>query len=179
MKKIVIHLFGASGSGTTTIGDYISETYGFFHMDTDKYFWECTNPPFTKKRLEEERLSLMVSDIEKHDKVIITGSLCGWGDSLIPYFSCAAEIIVPPDIRYKRIQIRELQLFGSRIMKGGDMYKQHKDFMSWAMNFEKFGIEHRSRVQHDAWKKLLQCPVISIDGTDSVQNITNNLFKCI
>lgn len=37
MKKI-IHLFGASGSGTSTLGKYIREKLGYFFMDTDDYF---------------------------------------------------------------------------------------------------------------------------------------------
>ncbi len=50
MEKKVIHLYGASGSGTSTIGRYISETSGYYFMDTDDYFWEPTNPPYTTKR---------------------------------------------------------------------------------------------------------------------------------
>lgn len=34
----VIHIFGASGSGTTTLGDAIDETLGYKHLDVDDYF---------------------------------------------------------------------------------------------------------------------------------------------
>ena len=36
--KNVIHIFGASGSGTTTLGKKISEELGYSFMDTDDYF---------------------------------------------------------------------------------------------------------------------------------------------
>lgn len=34
----VIHIFGASGSGTTTLGKRIADELGFKLMDTDDYF---------------------------------------------------------------------------------------------------------------------------------------------
>lgn len=51
MGKQVIHIYGASGSGTSTIGKYISNKLGFYFMDTDDYFWQATNPPYTIKEI--------------------------------------------------------------------------------------------------------------------------------
>ena len=36
--KNVIHIYGAAGSGTTTLGRKISEELGYKFMDTDDYF---------------------------------------------------------------------------------------------------------------------------------------------
>ena len=62
--KNVIHIFGASGSGTTTLGKKISEELGYKLMDTDDYFWMPTQPKFTLKRPCEERIELMIRDIK-------------------------------------------------------------------------------------------------------------------
>ena len=43
----IIHIFGASGSGTTTLGRAIHETFRHAHLDTDNYFWISTDPPYT------------------------------------------------------------------------------------------------------------------------------------
>ena len=43
MMKNVIHIFGASGSGTTTLGKKICEELGYTQMDTDDYFWMPTS----------------------------------------------------------------------------------------------------------------------------------------
>ena len=75
IMKQVIHIYGASGSGTSTLGRYISEKSGYFFMDTDDYFWEPTNPPYTVKRSPSIRLQFMKEDIERHDNVVISGSL--------------------------------------------------------------------------------------------------------
>ena len=45
--KNVIHIFGAFGSGTTTLGKKICEELGYTLMDTDDYFWMPTDPKFT------------------------------------------------------------------------------------------------------------------------------------
>lgn len=72
--KQVIHIFGASGAGTSTLGKKICEELGFFFMDTDDYFWEPTDPKYTVKRSFEERLRLMKEDIEKHDQIVMDGA---------------------------------------------------------------------------------------------------------
>lgn len=38
MKKH-IHIFGASGSGTTTISQKVCGHTGYSHFDSDSYFW--------------------------------------------------------------------------------------------------------------------------------------------
>ena len=45
----VIHIYGASGSGTSTLGRKISEELGYKFMDTDDYFWLPTDPKYTTK----------------------------------------------------------------------------------------------------------------------------------
>ena len=64
--KNVIHIYGASGSGTSTLGRKISEELGYKFMDTDDYFWLPTNPRYTTKRNREERLALMKKDIAEN-----------------------------------------------------------------------------------------------------------------
>ncbi len=68
MNKQVIHIFGASGSGTTTLGRYLSEELGCFHMDTDDYYWEPTDPPYTTKQLPAQRVELLRRDIALQEK---------------------------------------------------------------------------------------------------------------
>ena len=56
--KNVIHIYGAAGSGTTTLGKKISDELGYTLMDTDDYFWMPTEPKITLKRPREERIEL-------------------------------------------------------------------------------------------------------------------------
>ena len=162
--KQVIHIYGASGSGTSTLGKYICEKSGYFFMDTDDYFWEPTNPPYTVKRCLFSRIKLMREDIERHDNVVISGSLVDWGDELIPLFTLAIRVETDTDIRLQRLNRREREKFGSRIDFGGDMYENHLEFIKWAASYDHGGMDMRSKAKHDDWQKKLICPLLFVDG---------------
>ena len=165
----VIHIFGPSGSGTTTLGQKICQELGYTLMDTDDYFWLPTDPKFTAKRPIPERLSLMEAHIRQYRNVVISGSLTDWGDVLIPRFTLAIRIEMDPALRLERIRKREQRNFGSRIEPGGDMYETHQAFLAWAKSYDTGGPEIRSRVKHDQWQQLLTCPVLPLDGADTLE----------
>lgn len=115
--KNVIHIYGASGSGTSTLGRKISEELGYKFMDADDYFWLTTNPRYTTKRSKEERLALMKKDISDNDNVVISGSLVDWGDELIPLFTLAIRLVTDTEIRTTRLKEREKQKNFKKVQK--------------------------------------------------------------
>uniref|UniRef100_UPI00405695BB AAA family ATPase n=1 Tax=Acetatifactor sp. TaxID=1872090 RepID=UPI00405695BB len=168
MAKNVIHIYGASGSGTSTLGRKICEELGYTFMDTDDYFWMPTNPPYTIKREVTERLILMKEDIQKADNVVISGSLVDWGDELISYFTLVIRLHTDTEIRIERLRKREYENFGSRIEPGGDMYTNHLEFLDWAASYDTAGLDSRSKAKHDEWEKLLLCEQILLNGADDL-----------
>ena len=176
--KNIIHIFGASGSGTTTLGRKICEELGYQLMDTDDYFWMPTEPKFTIKRPREERIELMTRDIHNAENVVISGSLVDWGDVLIPHFTLAIRIEIEPSMRIERLEKREKERFGSRIEPSGDMYLQHLEFIDWAKKYDTGGLNMRSKAKHDEWQKLLPCEILCLDGADTLsENFAK--VKCI
>ncbi len=174
--KNVIHIYGASGSGTSTLGRKISEELGYKFMDTDDYFWLPTNPQYTTKRRKEERIVLMKKDISEADNVVISGSLNDWGDELIPLFTLAIRLVTDTEIRIERLKNRQKQKFGDRIMPGGDMYENHMEFLEWARKYDTGSVNMRSKAQHDEWQKLLLCKQIVLNGADDLEE---NLGKVL
>ena len=138
-------------------------------MDTDKYFWESTNPPYTTKRNISDRITLMRNDIAKYDKIVISGSLVDWGDELIPLFTLAIRVETDTLIRIDRLKKREREHFGNRIDIGGDMYENHRKFIDWAASYDDGGLDMRSKAKHDAWQKQLHCQLILVDGSLPVE----------
>ena len=167
--KNVIHIYGASGSGTSTLGKKISEELGYKFMDTDDYFWLPTNPKYITKRSKEERLALMKKDITENDNVVISGSLVDWGDELIPLFTLVIRLVTDTQIRIERLKTREKQKFGDRIMPEGDMYTNHMEFLEWARKYDTGSVDMRSKAKHDEWQKLLLCKQIVLDGADDLE----------
>src|SRR4051812_33231927 len=102
-----IHILGASGSGTTTLGRALAKRLQYPHFDTDNYFWLPTDLPFTHQRERTERQRLLMDDITAQDSWVLSGSLCGWGDVAITLFELVVFLSIPPDIRMARLHQRE------------------------------------------------------------------------
>ena len=158
----VIHIYGASGSGTSTLGRKISEELGYKFMDTDDYFWVPANPQYTTKRKREERLALMKEDIIENENVVISGSLVDWGDELIPMFTLVVRLVTDTETRIERLKNREKQRFGKRIMPGGDMYTHHMEFIQWAQEYDTgsgrnyYSVNRLFWMEERTWKKTLK-----------------------
>lgn len=164
----IIHIYGASGSGTSTLGRKICDELGYKFMDTDDYFWLPTNPKYITKRDKKECIELMMNDIENNDNVVISGSLVDWGDELISLFTLVIRLETETDIRIERLRKREKEAFGNRIEKDGDMYQNHLDFINWAREYDTGGLDMRSRTKHDAWQEKLQCKQVLLNGAENL-----------
>lgn len=166
----VIYLYGPSGGGITTLGRALAAELGWRHMDTDDYFWEPTDPPYTVKRPIEKRLELMAAELDgAAGGTVISGALDGWGDPLIPRFTLAVRLEVDPALRLERLRARELAAFGERILPGGDMYENHQEFMEWAARYDTAGPEQRSLARQKVWEEGLPCPRLVLDGGAGVE----------
>ncbi|MGN1021594.1 MAG: MazG nucleotide pyrophosphohydrolase domain-containing protein [Aristaeellaceae bacterium] len=177
--KHVVHLFGASGSGTTTLGRMLAQEKGWTHLDSDDYFWLPTDPPFRQKRPAQERLALMKQDMEAAENVVISGSLVDWGDGLIPFFTLCVRTVVEPSVRLERLYQRELDRFGERILPGGDMHEENQKFLQWARGYDDGPVTTRSRALHDQWQQKLRCPCVTVDTTGRLEDAMAMILKAI
>ena len=123
-----VHVFGASGSGTTTLGRALAITLGCVHLDADEYFWEATDPPFTQIRAVHERQALLGNAMRSAPNWVLSGSVCGWGDVFVNNFTRAIFLYVPETLRMQRIIERDRARFGARIEPGGDMHDANQAF---------------------------------------------------
>lgn len=164
MKPIrVILIFGASGSGATTLARAVGAAYGYRHVDVDDAMWVPTDPPFTVRRSDADCRDIIARELSLQDKSVVSGAVVGWGDVFIPRFDLVVYMHLPEDIRIERINIRERGRFGTRVAPGGDLYRQHLDFLEWARSYDSEDVSRRSRAQHEKWLADLRCPVIRIE----------------
>jgi adenylate kinase family enzyme len=164
-----IHILGASGSGTTTLGRALAERLQCPHFDTDDYFWVPTDPPYTHRRERMERAQLLMDDVTAHDAWVVSGSLCGWGDVAIPRFELVVYLWIPHDVRMERFRRREHARFGERILPGGDMYEPSQAFFAWAASYDEGGVDIRSRRLHEAWLGILPSSILCFEGEYSIE----------
>lgn len=162
-----IHILGASGSGTTSIAKNVCSKLDYAHFDSDNYFWENTKEPFTVERNRKECLQLMQTDLTNCDKWVLSGSLSGWGDILIPKFDLVVFVYVPQEIRIERLKLREHERYSDRILLGGgDKYEDSKSFIEWAEAYDSGTRNGRSLSKHKAWLTTVKCPVIEVINYD-------------
>ncbi|MEM7297286.1 MAG: AAA family ATPase [Bacteroidota bacterium] len=163
-----ILITGASGAGTSTLGEAIHDHLCFEHLDVDDYYWKKTDPPFQKKVPVEIRKRNFLNDFKRYEKVIISGSLVSWGREWLSAFDLVAFITIEPSIRMKRLENRELERYGSQLQTDPVIQKTSKEFLAWARKYDDPLFEGRSITMHRNWINQLSCPVLTIDGTISL-----------
>ena len=169
-------MFGASGSGTTTLGSLVARRIDARHIDADAYYWIDTDPPFTTRRAPAERITMMRRDIEDASAWVLTGSICGWGDALIDRFGLAVFLELDRDTRLQRLSVRERRRFGARIAPGGDMHAQHEAFMAWAAGYDDGRAPQRSLDLHESWLTGLACPVLRLDARADPERLVEEVL---
>jgi len=167
----VIHIFGASGSGATTLARAVATRYGYRFVDVDDAMWEPTDPPFTVRRPDAEIRSRIERELKLAERSVLSGAIVGWGDAFIPAIDLAVYMHLPVDIRIDRINARERSRFGARVEPGGDLYQQHLDFIEWARSYDSDDPTRRSRAQHERWLTRLSCPVIRIERPQPLEDL--------
>lgn len=155
-----IHIFGAAGSGTSTLGASLSKELSHIHLDTDDYFWINK---FTEQRPIPERRELLRSDLSIYQNWILSGAVCVWWDIFKSYFDLVVFLWIPQNVRLERLQQREFQRYGNDILPGGSRYNQSKAFLEWASLYDEAGLEVRSKMLHEYWMSDVACPILRIE----------------
>jgi adenylate kinase family enzyme len=112
MKRCRIHIMSASGAGATRLGRALAETLAGPHHDTDDYFWQPAIPPYQNRRERAERLRTMQEVFLPRADWVLSGSLDGWGDAIIPMFDLVIFLSTSIELRLQRLRAREARHFG-------------------------------------------------------------------
>ncbi len=160
-----IHIVGAAGAGTTTLGAGLAGAVGGAHLDTDDHYWLPTWPPYREKRPPAERLERLRAAFAEADPWVLSGFLLYWGVELAADLDLVIFLVVPPAERQARVLAREVQRYGDKIAPGGELHESHRAFVTWAATYDSAAGPGRNLVGHRAWLETLPCPVLEIAGT--------------
>lgn len=160
MKRSKIHIMGASGSGTTTLGRALANYWSVPHADTDDYFWLPTDPPYVAKRAEHERLHLMRSLFLPRDAWVLSGSLFGWGETVIEQCDAVIFLILDSEERLRRLEKRE----DTRRSDARFDEISWNRFLEWAAGYDNPAFEGRSRAGHERRLEIVNKPVLRLDS---------------
>ena len=159
---------GASCAGSTTLGNALAEQLSYTYFDTDTYFWEPADIPFSVKRDPVLRNKMLENDIENHNNNIVGGSIINWGDEWRTKFDLIVFLYIPKEIRIARLIDRELERYGDKIYTDAALNKIHHDFITWASGYDDNITNGRNFAAHETWLNKLSCPVLKITGDTTV-----------
>jgi hypothetical protein len=114
-----LHITGASGTGTTTLGRAVASEWSVPHADVDDYFWVPTRQPYLVTRDVLDRLRLMDEVFLPRGAWVLSGSAMGWGDPLIELFGAVVFLALDPITRLHRLRTREAIRYGPSVAPGG------------------------------------------------------------
>ena len=177
MTPCRVLVIGATASGTTTLARALADRWSVPHADTDDYFWVPTDPPYTIKRPEAERLRLMEEMFLPRPAWVLSGSVMGWGEPLLDHVDVLVFCSLAQDVRLDRLRAREAVRYGDRIRVGGDLVTAHKEFMAWAAGYEESEFEGRSRALHEQWLTRFDGPVVRIDTDRPVTELVAEIVE--
>jgi adenylate kinase family enzyme len=159
-----IHVTGASGSGTTTLGAAVAGALGVKHLDVDDFSWAPTEPPFMVRYEPEERSRMFLAAIDGVPRWVLSGSLLRWGDQLNPLFDLVVFLHIPQAVRIARLMARERARYGTNIDPGGSQYESNRAFMAGARGYESGAYPVQNLINARAWLARQTCPVLEIEG---------------
>jgi hypothetical protein len=173
MQRSRLHIMGASGSGTTTLARALAEHWAVPHADADDYFWVPSTPPYVEKRSEDERLRLMHDVFVPRDAWVLSGSMLGWGESIVSQCDAVVFLTLDPHERLRRLEAREVRRRAGRDFDGAAWTQ----FAEWALGYDDPTFEGRSRVAHEAWLAGLEQPVLRLDGAQTREQLCDAVLS--
>lgn len=172
-----IHVLGASGSGSTTLGESVAQRLGIPHADADHFFWMPTDPPFTTRRPRVERHAMLTQELPADRDWVFSGSAISWATALEPAYDLIVFLRLDPAVRLARLRHRETARFGARIEPGGDMAMLSAAFFQWAEDYDTAGPAQRSLAAHEAWLAGQTARVLRLDSAQSLETLTEAVLQ--
>lgn len=168
-----ILICGLNGAGKSTLGKVIAEKLNYHFIDNEDLYFPKIDPNYvySSPRTREEVTELLFQEIKSHENFVFTSVKGDYGEAFYPFLQYAVLIDVPKDIRMQRIRNRSFQKFGDRMLSGGDLFEREESFFDLAKSRAENTVEE--------WIKCLNCPIIRIDGTKSIDENVDYIIELI
>ena len=163
-----IHIMGASCAGSTTLGDALSARLEIPYFDTDDFFWERSDVPYTVRRDAPTRSRMLQEAVSRNDSYIIGGSLISWGNEWLSMFDLVVFLYVPQEIRMQRLVSREIERYGDIIYTDPVRNRLFREFYDWASKYDDRDFTGRNVRIHEEWLREVSCQVVEIRGDTAV-----------
>ena len=165
-------IFGATGTGKTTLAAEFAKRTGFTHLDSDDYYWRKTNPPFQEKVPILERNQNIKVDFHRFENVIISGSMISWDESWKKAFNLVVFLTLENSERLTRLKEREVERYGDKLLTDNIVKQTSKEFLIWANQYENLNFNGTTKQTHINWLQEVDGKILELNGADALhQNV--------
>ena len=180
MREKRIHIFGASGSGTTALGRKLGQALQIAVFDSDTYYWENSTVEFTIKRDVIKRNAMLAAEISTHKNWITSGTIMSWKSDIPQQFTHAIFLYLETETRIARLHSREVARYGAEaVAPGGKRHQLATEFLAWAAHYDDGTLSGRSLPLHEAWMKTLHCPILRLNSQAPVSVLVHDTLAFI
>lgn len=170
-----IQIIGGSGTGKTTLGEYIGEKEGLKWIDTDKYIWK--DDFFVEDYPVEERLKMYRKDMESCNGYVASGSIYSWCKNGFNDRDLLVFLYLDEDLRLERLRAREAQRQSQfSLDEKGEMTNE---FLEWCQTYltatdkEMVG----TYAEHSHQMNIAKCPVLKLDSSLSLEELYSRIME--
>ena len=112
-----------------------------------------------------------MNEVSEYPDFVFAAVKGDYGKEIISMYHYVIAIEVPREVRLQRVQNRSFQMFGNRMLMGGDLRKQEEDFFRL--------VESRNDDYVESWLHMVKCPIIRVDGTKSTDENIEHIIQQI
>lgn len=161
---------GLNGSGKTELGKALAKKLHYYFIDHEDLYFPKTNSNYIydRPRTDREVEGILLSEIAKHENFVLASVKSAFA-SVTPSLKLAIVVSAPLEVRIKRIWTHSYEKFGDRMLPGGDLYEQEREFLELAGK--------RTTEYAEDWLNGFKGEIIRVDSTNGIGKCVKTILK--
>ena len=164
-----IQIIGGSGTGKSTLAQYISEQEKIKWIDTDNYIWK--DDSFTENYSLDERVGMYQKDMGTYEEYVASGSIFAWCPEGFNNRDLLVFLSLDEEVRMERLRKREVER-RSRFRQT-DAGEETNDFLEWCKTYFTAGDKSMigTYAEHVHQMEISKSPVLKLDASPGVEEL--------
>lgn len=166
-----ILMCGLNGAGKSTVGREFAKRISYQFIDIEDLYFPKGDSSYiySDPKSKEQVIRSLEKAISQEDNYVLAAVKGDYGEVFMSSLSLVVLIEVPKCIRLKRVYDRSFLKFGERILEGGDLFERENNFFTVVRN--------RPENYVTSWIESVDCPVVKIDGTRTIEENVDFLLS--